>query len=145
MRIGKFSHFVIQAWLLGGAIMAMNMPAVAQQSSDAKPTAAASTDSPTATTPPAASPTTAAATSTAAAPTAPSEATIKKAKQVGMHPEVSKNGMTLFCWEDATVGTRFKTKKCIDQSQVDAVALQRQAAKDQISRSIGCSGCGGGK
>jgi hypothetical protein len=84
-------------------------------------------------------------TTPAATPAAPSEETIKKAKQAGMHAEVNKNGMTLFCWEDATVGTRFKTKKCIDQTQVDAVALQRQAAKDQVSRSIGCSGCGGGK
>jgi hypothetical protein len=148
MEIRKFGHFVIQAWMLGGTLIVMNTAALAQASQDANSAPASATAENPATAPAATSTTPAApavASTPAATPGAPSAETIKKAKQAGMHAEVNKNGMTLFCWEDATVGTRFKTKKCVDQSQVDAVALQRQAAKDQISHSIGCSGCGGGK
>jgi hypothetical protein len=101
-----------------GAILATSTWAFAQQAPDAAASAAATT--------------------TVATPAGPSPETLKKAKQVGMHPEVNKNGMTLYCWEDVTTGTRFKTKKCIDEGQLDAVIEQRQLARDQTKKALGC-------
>ena len=38
---------------------------------------------------------------------------IKKARREGYKPEKQKNGETLFCVKDASLGTRFETKKCV--------------------------------
>lgn len=77
--------------------------------------------------------------------TGPSAATLKAARQAGLHPE-TKNGVTMFCWEDANIGTRFKTKKCVDESRLGEVLEQRQLLQEQMRRS-GCGGsaCGGAK
>lgn len=70
------------------------------------------------------------------APPAPSAETLKRAKSVGMHPEVRKGG-TVYCWEDASVGTRFTTKKCVDENQLDDMIAQREAQQDKMRRAIG--------
>ena len=71
-----------------------------------------------------------------AAPPAPSPETLKKARDAGLKPEVRK-GITVYCWEDAEIGTRFKTKKCVNDTQLAQVIEQRQAAKDQLTRGGG--------
>ena len=70
------------------------------------------------------------------APAAPSAETLKRAKAVGLRPEVRKSG-TVYCWEDATVGTRFTTKKCIDENQLDDMIAQREAQQDKMRRAVG--------
>jgi hypothetical protein len=70
------------------------------------------------------------------APPSPSPETIKKARDAGLKPETRK-GQTVFCWEDADIGTRFKTKKCVDETQLSAVIEQRQANRDQLTRGGG--------
>jgi hypothetical protein len=71
-----------------------------------------------------------------AAPPAPSPETLKKARDAGLKPEVRK-GITVYCWEDAEIGTHFKTKKCVNDTQLAQVIEQRQAAKDQLTRGGG--------
>ncbi len=73
---------------------------------------------------------------TSAPPSGPSPETIKKAKDAGLKPEVRK-GITVFCWEDANVGTRFKTKKCVGELQLDGVIEQREADREQMNRGGG--------
>lgn len=72
----------------------------------------------------------------AAAPTTPSPETLKKARDNGLKPEVRK-GVTVYCWEDANIGSHFKTKKCVDETQLAQVIEQRQAAKDMLTRGGG--------
>jgi hypothetical protein len=74
-------------------------------------------------------PTSTATTPAAPANAAPSEETLKKAKAAGLHAETRK-GATVWCYEDANLGTRFTTKKCVDGSQLDALIAQRQAVRD---------------
>jgi hypothetical protein len=69
-------------------------------------------------------------------PASPSPETIKKARDAGLKPEVRK-GVTVFCWEDADIGSRFKTKKCVDEARLAEVLEQRQAQRDQMGRGGG--------
>jgi hypothetical protein len=68
-----------------------------------------------------------------AAPAAPSDETLKKAKAVGLHAETRK-GETVYCYEDANLGTKFTTKKCVPPSQLDALIAQRQANTDAFTQ-----------
>lgn len=79
-------------------------------------------------------------------PVTPSPATLKLARQAGLRTQV-RNGVTLFCWEDANIGTRFKTTKCVNESRLAEVLEQRQTLRDQLQKSGGCGGavCGGAK
>ncbi len=100
----------LRPWALFGLLLAATVPAVAQET-------------------PAAS---------AAAPPGPSAEMLKKAKDVGLHPE-NRRGATVYCWEDAEVGTRFKTKKCVPESQLDELVARREAAQ-QNARQGNCAG-----
>ena len=71
-------------------------------------------------------------------PAGPSADTLRKAKSLGMHSEIRK-GVTMFCWEDESTGTRFKTKKCTDETGLEAVINSRQAMKDQMKNGSGTS------
>ena len=73
---------------------------------------------------------------TPAPPPGPSPETIKKATDAGLKPEVHR-GVTMFCWEDANVGTRFKTKKCVGALELDGVIEQREADREQMNRGGG--------
>ena len=116
-------------------MMAAALPAYSQQSSSSAP--------PANTPPPAAASATATATATASAqttasdsaPAKPSEETLKKAKSLGLHPEVH-NGVTKYCWEDASIGTRFPSKKCASEDQLEEVIAQRQVIKDDMRRNM---------
>jgi hypothetical protein len=134
--------------LLMGAIMAAALPAYPQQSTSSAPPAntpppaAASAATTTATAAaPAQAPTPAAAQTTASdsAPAKPSEETLKKAKAMGLHAEVRK-GVTVYCWEDSNTGSRFPTKKCADENQLNDIIQQRQAMQDDMRRMITNSG-----
>jgi hypothetical protein len=61
--------------------------------------------------------------------TAASEATIKKARAAGLKAE-TRNGKTVFCWQDANTGSRFTTKKCVDETRLDFILRERQDARD---------------
>jgi hypothetical protein len=128
---------------LAGANIAASGPAFAQAPPNAPPNAPAAPASDTAPAPtqssappsapaatPAAAPKEPAASPTPAAPAGPSDETLKKARLAGYHPETRK-GITLYCQETANLGTRFPTKKCVDEQQLNGVAdLQRQQQDD---------------
>jgi hypothetical protein len=100
------------------SLMIAALPVCAQEASTATPppTSTSATTTPA----PASSP----------APAASADEDLKKAKANGLHAETRK-GATVYCYEDATIGTRFTTKKCVNGgAQLDALIAQRQAAKD---------------
>jgi hypothetical protein len=66
-------------------------------------------------------------------PTGPSEAIIKKARTAGLKAE-TRNGMTVFCWQDANTGSRFTTKKCVDETRLDFILQERQDARDRFKQ-----------
>jgi hypothetical protein len=66
-------------------------------------------------------------------PPKPSAEILKKARLAGMHTEV-RNGVTMFCKEDTDLGSRFKTKKCVDENQFIEALEQQQANRDTLSR-----------
>lgn len=74
----------------------------------------------------------------------PSKAFLKKAREAGFKTEVKK-GVTLFCREDAEIGTRLKTKKCVGETQLEEILDQREAQRDQFRKPGQCGGsvCGG--
>ena len=126
--------------LLWGAMMAAALPAYSQQPTSSAPPAnmpppaavSAATTTATAAAP-AQTSTPAAAQTTASdsAPAKPSEATVKKAKRLGLHAEV-RNGATVYCWKDANIGTRIPTEKCADEDQLDVIIQQREAVVDEM-------------
>ena len=116
-----------------GAAMAITLAANAQQpaASSAPP---ASAPAP-ATSPAPATPAAAQSDQSATSRTQPSADTLKKAKSLGLHPE-THSGVTKYCWEDANTGSRFATKKCADESQLDEIIAQREAAQDNMRRNM---------
>jgi chorismate synthase len=48
----------------------------------------------------------------------------------------------VYCWEDANIGSPFKTKKCVGESQLDELISQRQAQRDALNRAGGNYGAG---
>ena len=121
------SHSKIRFPLLVGAMLAAALPAYSQQSS--APPANTSAAAPAQTSTPSAAQTT----TSDSAPAKPSDATIKMAKSMGLHAEVRK-GVTQYCWEDANLGTRFPTKKCVGEDQLSDIVAQRQVTQDNMRR-----------
>jgi hypothetical protein len=77
----------------------------------------------------------------AAAPAAkagPTPQAVKKAQEYGFHPEVF-SGRSMFCREEATVGTRIKAKHCINADQFEDYAIQLQIARDTMKKDV-CQG-----
>ena len=69
----------------------------------------------------------------------------KKAKEFGFQAEVY-NGSTLFCKEDAALGTRIKSKRCMSAYEFDDYAVQLKIARDLLKQKNQCQGgdlCGG--
>ena len=129
------SHSKIRFPLLIGAMLAAALPAYSQQSSappaNTSAAAASAATAPAQTSTPSAAQTTASDSESAK----PSDATIKKAKSMGLHAEVH-NGATQYCWEDANLGTRFPTKKCVGEDQLNTLVAQRQATQDNMRRNL---------
>jgi hypothetical protein len=117
--------------------LAAALPSFAQQSSTAAPSSTAPSAAPSSTpavTPaaPAASSATSATATSATTPapagadkTGPSADLIKRAKNAGLRPE-QRHGQTMFCWEDASLGSRFTTKKCTDEAGLREMLLLRE-------------------
>jgi hypothetical protein len=121
MTHSRLPHLVLLAAMLGLA-----GSAYAQQASDTAtaPTSTSATPAPAAAAPPADAP-----------PPGPSKETLRKARGLGMHPEHTSSGQTVYCWEDADTGTHFKTKKCVNENQLQATMEARQALIDNFQRS----------
>lgn len=116
-------------------MLAAALPLHAQQAAAPAASPAPAASAPAPTTAPAANATSAATTSSAAAPAGPSPETLKKAKELGLHAETHK-GVTQYCWEDSSIGSRFTTKKCVTEDQLDEIIEQREAAKDVMRRQV---------
>ena len=71
---------------------------------------------------------------------APTAVARKKANDFGFHAEIY-SGRTYFCKDDATLGTRLKSKKCIDADQFEDYAIQLQIARDTMRKDV----CQGGR
>src|ERR1700678_2795544 len=131
------SHSKIRFPLLIGAMLAAALPAYSQQSSappaNTPPAAASEATAPAAAPAQTSTPSAAQTTASDSASTKPSDATIKLAKSMGLHAEVHK-GATQYCWEDANLGTRFPTKKCVGEDQLSNLVAQRQATQDNMRR-----------
>jgi len=116
-------------------------PAPAAQESDSSAAPAQAPASSTPTTSPNAPPGAPAASPAPAAPAGPSADTIKKARVAGYRPE-TRNGTTMFCQETANIGTRFPTKKCIDEQQLKSVMDVRNENHDRLTQPNMCAGSG---
>jgi hypothetical protein len=57
----------------------------------------------------------------------------------GYHPE-TKNGKTVFCQETANLGTRFPTKKCLNEQQLNGVLDIQHQQQDSMRKPINCTG-----
>jgi hypothetical protein len=154
MPISKFCSIVLL-----GAAAAIALPVYAQQSAEAEKAAPATQPSTPAADTTASDNAEAAATAAAIAkanaaaaaagaakPSAkPTDAAsiVKKAKQTGWRPEVH-NGNTVYCRNDAEVGSRFSTRRCVSEIQLANIIEQAEFDKDQLKQR-GCGGNCGGK
>jgi hypothetical protein len=105
--------------------------------------------------PPAATPTTAASSAAAtaataavaSAPSATGEAKsaeaksaedldkqIKRLRSQGYKPKVAKNGTTLFCRSESTIGSRFPTERCGTAEELDRAALYGKETTEEMQR-----------
>jgi hypothetical protein len=67
----------------------------------------------------------------------------KKAKEAGWRPEV-RSGVTVYCRQDAVVGSRFTQKRCAAEGQLAGI-LERQDYEREQLKQRGCGGSCGGK
>jgi hypothetical protein len=70
----------------------------------------------------------------------PTQIARKKAREFGFHEEIYA-GKTFFCKDDATVGTRLPTKKCMDAIGFEDYSIQLEYARDTMHKDV----CQGGK
>lgn len=158
MPISKFCSIVLL-----GAAAAMAFPVYAQQASEAAKAAPATQPSTTATDTTAADTSAsdnaeaaataaaiAKANAAAAAAGAKSSAksldaatVVKKATRSGWRPEV-QNGNTVYCRNDAEVGSRFSVRRCVSEMQLAVLIEQAEFDRDQLKQR-GCGGSCGGK
>jgi hypothetical protein len=140
----RLLSFIVIGAMAGGTMLAyaQQPPEAAKPAPTAPATPATDAAAPAAATAPNAATQTPAAPA-AATPAAPSAETLKKARQAGFHPEVS-NGVTLFCQKDASLGTRFPTKKCLNEAQLNSTLALRQDVRDSMQQPGACgAGCSG--
>jgi hypothetical protein len=79
------------------------------------------------------------------APTNPSPEARKKANEFGFKAEVY-NGKTMFCKDDAALGSRLKSKRCMNSNEFEDYAVQLKIARDLMKVKGQCQGgdiCGG--
>lgn len=79
----------------------------------------------------------------------PSAEARKKASEFGFHAEIF-DGRTMFCKEDAALGSRLKSKRCMDAIQFEDYSVQLKIARDMMQSKTACQGgkvlggpCGG--
>jgi hypothetical protein len=66
---------------------------------------------------------------------------LKEARREGFKPK-KRDGVTKYCYTDATLGTRFETEKCYDQQHMEMLVQQRQDQRNQLSQPTACTGSG---
>jgi hypothetical protein len=69
----------------------------------------------------------------------PSQAVLKEARREGLKPK-KRNGVTVYCHTDATVGTHFETEKCYDQEHMEMLVQQRQDQRNVMQQPGACTG-----
>jgi hypothetical protein len=69
----------------------------------------------------------------------PSAAALKRALQYGFHAEVY-DGKTLFCRDDAVLGTRIPSKRCMDYENFEDYGRMLQIARDLMRDKNQCQG-----
>lgn len=68
---------------------------------------------------------------------------LKEARREGFKPK-KRNGVTQFCYSDATLGTRFETEKCYTAAQMQMVIEQRTDVRNSLRQPGACGGsCNG--
>lgn len=152
MTFSKLAVFVI-----AGVLAAASTALSAQQNADSKPATSAATpqasDADDAATliaqaNAAAAASAKAATTEPAAPAPkvePTAAARRKAQNYGFHAEIY-DGKTFFCRDDATLGTRLVSKRCMGADQFEDYAVQLQIARDLMKQKATCNSgdiCGG--
>jgi hypothetical protein len=130
---GTLNHQEARILILSSVMIGIG-PAYAAQSPD-QPSA---DTSPPATTAPAAAPATpappaTAAPVTAAAPTSPSVEVLRKARLAGYHIRKLREGTTVFCKNEAHVGSRFSAESCIDEPQLQETLIRAEDQRDKLT------------
>jgi hypothetical protein len=79
----------------------------------------------------------------------PSAEARKKALEFGFHAEIF-DGKTMFCKQDAALGSRIKSLRCMDANEFEDYAVQLKIARDMMQSKTQCQGgkvlggpCGG--
>ena len=75
----------------------------------------------------------------------PSAEARKKAREYGFHAEIY-DGKTMFCRDDATLGTRIGSKRCMNSEDFEDYGRMLQIARDTMKAKSQCQGgsiCGG--
>ena len=145
MTFSKSASFII-----AGVLAATSVALSAQQKPDATPAATAAT--PAGDADPAAAlvaqANAAAAASAKAAQIAPAAPSIKiepspaarkKAMNYGFHAEIY-DGKTWFCRDDATLGTRLVSKKCMNADEFEDYGVQLKNVRDMLRQKGYCTG-----
>ncbi|MDP9008691.1 MAG: hypothetical protein M3N91_08290 [Pseudomonadota bacterium] len=126
------SEFQFKRLLVTAILVAITVPIYAQQAPE--PAKAPANSSP-------AAPAQADISAQDADAAAAAAAIAKKAKAAGWRPEM-RSGVTVYCRQDAEVGSRFTKKRCATETQLAAV-LERQEYEREQFRLRGCGGhCG---
>ncbi|HEV7357836.1 MAG TPA: hypothetical protein VGN99_07555 [Steroidobacteraceae bacterium] len=69
----------------------------------------------------------------------PSPAARKKAMNYGFHAEIY-DAKTMFCRDDATLGTRLVSKKCMSADEFEDYGLQLKIVRDMLRQKGYCTG-----
>jgi hypothetical protein len=79
---------------------------------------------------------------TAAAQAAARAALLKKGRMLGYHP-VERNGQTVYCHNEAPLGSRFEKTSCLSEDDLAAAMQRRDAMQDDMTRpgTCGRAGC----
>jgi hypothetical protein len=64
---------------------------------------------------------------------------LKEARREGFKAK-KRNGVTQYCYTNASMGTRFETEKCFDQAQMEILVQQRQDQRNLLSQPAACTG-----
>jgi hypothetical protein len=116
--------------LLTGSVLCFGIPAGAQTQDATKPQS----------TPP----TRVAAPEASASPVTLTREITKKAQQAGFRAQLSK-GAIMFCRNDAAIGTRISSTRCLTENEFDNYLVQLKYAQDNIKRAACGGNCNGAK
>jgi hypothetical protein len=74
----------------------------------------------------------------AAAPASPSVEVLKRARLAGYHiKKLRESGSTVFCKKEASLGSRFVTESCIDETQLEEFLIRAQDQRDKLQNRRG--------